>query len=340
MTREQLLIDTRGNYRRDIGRDEGEGTVRRHRFYLGKEVDEAARRVVLLEEVWAAAEKMWRSWRDRHGQRGPAVWDEATLPVAMAVARGEQEAEVGLPAWLRERLGRAGKESPGGRRLKNAGQASQAEADDEIRRYVLDLRRHLPFVRIRLADPAPEDRARARLLRESAALLEQGRLLLEQAGERMMTRPEEALHAELNLAADCGVVALHFTEDGIRIWGLYPWLSRVPGGTARGTVRRGRKAFGVYSADSPAVGPRPPATEGSVDSGAVALRPATVPWSEVTLWLAGRELKAEDSVDPPTVASRPLNPYPKAAAACSVDSGVAAIRPPAKRQKDRPPPTT
>src|SRR5436190_2088307 len=111
MPTEKLATDARGTYRRDLGWEEAEaGTFRQHRFYLGKDEGEAARRAGLLEQVWAGAERVWEFWKEQREvsmiSRTRHLWDEATLAVAMSVARGEAEIVIDVPGWLRECLTR------------------------------------------------------------------------------------------------------------------------------------------------------------------------------------------------------------------------------------------
>src|SRR4051794_17371213 len=108
--------DARGMYRRDIGwKPDGKGGYTQHRFYLGRDRDDALLRSLQLERVWVGVEKRWeRVGQPREGSprvywrlNGNRVyceggrstwlmpttprpaWDDVTLQVAQSVARGE-----------------------------------------------------------------------------------------------------------------------------------------------------------------------------------------------------------------------------------------------------------
>jgi hypothetical protein len=89
--REQLTRDNRGMYRKDLGfKTDDLGTVKQHRFYLGRDRSQALVRALQLESVWEAVGKVWQ--RDRQTAR--PLWDATTLSIASAVARGESRAVV------------------------------------------------------------------------------------------------------------------------------------------------------------------------------------------------------------------------------------------------------
>lgn len=91
--------DASGTFVRNIGwKQKGDGYVN-HRFYLGKEstgvtLAEAQIRVVRLEQCWGAVETRWQ--QDRLTPR--PVWDEFTLQIGSAVAKGETIVTVSPPA--------------------------------------------------------------------------------------------------------------------------------------------------------------------------------------------------------------------------------------------------
>src|SRR5436190_19429354 len=87
----KLATDSRGNYRRDLGRKaDGTGKPVQHRFYLGADRAAAAQRSAALERLWEAV--VARCGRLRPGER--PLWDAHSLAIGMAVARGDQTAEI------------------------------------------------------------------------------------------------------------------------------------------------------------------------------------------------------------------------------------------------------
>src|SRR6476646_3667276 len=88
----KLATDSRGNYRRDLGwKADGTGKPVQHRFYLGPDRAVAARRSAALGRLWEAV--VARCGRLRPGER--PLWDGHTLLIGMALARGEEAAEIG-----------------------------------------------------------------------------------------------------------------------------------------------------------------------------------------------------------------------------------------------------
>jgi hypothetical protein len=116
--------DARGMYRRDIGyKSDGKGRYSQHRFYLGRNRDEALLRSLQLEKVWKCVETRWeREGQPREGRprvcwgleggrlrvegrrltrpmptTPRVVWDDVSLQIAQAVARGEAMVRLTLP---------------------------------------------------------------------------------------------------------------------------------------------------------------------------------------------------------------------------------------------------
>ena len=117
MAKNILAQDSRGNYKRDLGReDDG----KQHRFYLGRDKTLAQRRSETLERLWELVEARWEGLRQRHAileekwrdevERGewqddmPTLdsmrskwqlvlegpsWDSVTLAIADAIRTGE-----------------------------------------------------------------------------------------------------------------------------------------------------------------------------------------------------------------------------------------------------------
>jgi hypothetical protein len=230
-----LTRDGRGNYRRDLGWEaHRENKYRQHRFYLGQDEAVAIQRNDRLQQVWAAAEAMSRRWRYKGCPPRP-IWDDATLSLAMAVARGETKVAIDAPPWLPEYQSSVDRYrevepgvwmelAPGGgpRRI------AQDRMDTTIARYYAELRTRLLFLVIAANDPKPEIRARERMRRDVTALFG--------AGERSRSQSEQSLGLELGLALGRPVRDLQFTDDGIRLeweeggWSTIPWA--VIGGLA------------------------------------------------------------------------------------------------------------
>lgn len=221
--------DLRGNFRRRIGWELVGGKLKQHQFYFGKDERVARERAELLETVWAGVERVWGATAyHRQSLSGRPIWDEATLAIAMTVARGEPEVAVDIPGWLRDYLGRAdqfenvpemidGKVESAFVERDRPLPANQERTDRIIAEYVATLRRHIPRPTIRLTDPAPEERERERIRNAGTAMTGMGRSLLDPIGESATTRPEQLLGTELSLALRNPLQGLVFAEDGIRV---------------------------------------------------------------------------------------------------------------------------
>jgi hypothetical protein len=84
----KIATDSRGNYRRDLGRKRSaEGKPRQQRFYLGRDFREATVRYLKLGNCWSAVEKRWQTERLTE----QPLWDVATLHIALCVSRGDAE---------------------------------------------------------------------------------------------------------------------------------------------------------------------------------------------------------------------------------------------------------
>jgi hypothetical protein len=87
----KIARTSRGDYRKELGWKAKEGGgYRQHAFVLGRDRAQAAIRVLQLEAVWEAVQQRWR--RDRTSER--PLWDDGTLAIAMAVAKGVRVAYV------------------------------------------------------------------------------------------------------------------------------------------------------------------------------------------------------------------------------------------------------
>lgn len=91
----KMAVDSRGNFRRDLGWEAKDGGYVQHRFYVGKDRAQAAIRVSRLERLWDAVERVWNEDRQQGRTAEPRpVWDVFTLSVGMAIAKGDETVEV------------------------------------------------------------------------------------------------------------------------------------------------------------------------------------------------------------------------------------------------------
>ena len=223
-----MTRDGRGNYRRDLGWEvHQENKYRQHRFYLGQNEAAAIQRSERLQQVWDAAEAIWKQWRYKGSPPRP-LWDEATLSLAMSVARGETEVAIDVPPWLREYQGSRDRyrevepgvwmESAPGTGLQRS---TQDRMDATVTRYYAELRTHLLFLTIRATDTKAERRALERVQKTVTALFRKS--------EQPRVEPEKALWLELGLALGNEVRNLRFTNRGISVewmeagWFTIPW---------------------------------------------------------------------------------------------------------------------
>ena len=99
--REEVGRDTEGRYRRYLGWKQGNGRLVQHLFRLGRDKEQAERRNRRLEELWACVEARHGRLRDNNETTdATARWDEVTLSIGAAVARGENVCTVALPSWV------------------------------------------------------------------------------------------------------------------------------------------------------------------------------------------------------------------------------------------------
>jgi hypothetical protein len=77
--------DSTGTYRRDMGWKPTEKGFAQHRFYLGRDKQQAELRAMRLERLWELVEARWK--REQRTER--PVWDSVTLAIGQAIARGE-----------------------------------------------------------------------------------------------------------------------------------------------------------------------------------------------------------------------------------------------------------
>jgi integrase len=98
----ELGTDTKGVYRRYIGWKEGnsERPVQ-HLFRLGRDKERASAANARLEQLWGAVVERWRRWRAANVEC-PAcpLWDDTTLAIGAAVAKGESACVLQPPERL------------------------------------------------------------------------------------------------------------------------------------------------------------------------------------------------------------------------------------------------
>lgn len=144
----QFSTDSRGNFQRDLGWKATETGFSQPRFYLGKKHSEAAINVLRLERAWLAVETRWQKMRARQAEgfvwddeTPRPLWDETTLRIGQAIARGELVVRLDLPTGLRD----------GTSELTLQMSSS----------WLLELQDDFGMVRLELADQAKQDLADA-----------------------------------------------------------------------------------------------------------------------------------------------------------------------------------
>jgi hypothetical protein len=134
-----LSRDSRGNWRRqNLGKVWKDGGWRGQTFYLGRDYAAARQRVVTLEKLWSVVAADWQKSR-----RTPCpCWDEVSLSIATAVARGDQEVRLAVPGEVRETAAAFGE-----------------EATKCVGMWLRGLQEAYPFVKLGLADRELDGRA-------------------------------------------------------------------------------------------------------------------------------------------------------------------------------------
>ncbi len=193
--KEEPTRDARGMYRRDIGwKPDDKGGYAQHRFYLGRDRGEALLRCLQLERAWQAVERRWE--RDRRA--GRPVWDDLTLQIAQAVARGEAVVRLAPPRrplslddYLSELHGLAPAD-PATEPLPASSPGGVAEAYRWLRereyragaaRWLQDLQRDFPFARLELADEVIQSDGEQALGEERREAVAKARRVLESEGQ-------------------------------------------------------------------------------------------------------------------------------------------------------------
>lgn len=82
--------DKKGNYKRDLGKKVSGSP---HRFYLGKDPDQAEQRKQRLESVWASIEAQAESPEN-------AFWTDASIQIGIAIGKGENSVRLAPPLPL------------------------------------------------------------------------------------------------------------------------------------------------------------------------------------------------------------------------------------------------
>jgi hypothetical protein len=99
MARKQTLgQDAEGRFRRSIGwRVSGDKTVQ-HLFRLGKDETQAKLANIRLEQLWNGVAARWKRLKDEDRAETPApVWDETTLAIGQAIAKGDTSCAIFPP---------------------------------------------------------------------------------------------------------------------------------------------------------------------------------------------------------------------------------------------------
>lgn len=101
MPKKILASTDRGDAKVDVGwKKNGTGFIQ-HRFYLGGDKTEAAIRKARLVQLWEFVEARWKRDHPFTPTAGP-VWDDTTLHIAKAVAKGQTKIAVPVPTELPE----------------------------------------------------------------------------------------------------------------------------------------------------------------------------------------------------------------------------------------------
>lgn len=132
MAKKILSQDDRGRFQRDIGLEpNGNGGYKAHRFKLGSDRQAAVVRSYQLEAVWKAICKR----HEREPETPRPVWDETTVEIGKAVARGDVVVKLPVPAWLEQDM-------------------PEAEA---VVSWLHDLQADFPMVRLQIQDQARQE---------------------------------------------------------------------------------------------------------------------------------------------------------------------------------------
>src|SRR4051794_679252 len=87
--------DSKGRYVRSKGHEKKpSGLIEQHKFILGKDRADAEVRFLRLDAVWDAVEKRWLLGGRKTDR---PYWDNVSLKIGLAVARGEET--VTFSAW-------------------------------------------------------------------------------------------------------------------------------------------------------------------------------------------------------------------------------------------------
>src|ERR1019366_5495073 len=93
MVKKLTLDDRTGLFRRDLGKKENGG---QHRFYLGRDESRARIASQRLQDLWDAVE------RSRKALNLQPAWDDTTLAIGQAIARGDFLCRLEIPDWLKK----------------------------------------------------------------------------------------------------------------------------------------------------------------------------------------------------------------------------------------------
>src|SRR5947209_4991760 len=86
----ELGRDSGGRFRRYLGWKLGNGErLVQHLFRLGKDEVQAKIRNRRLEQLWDCIVARWKGWKTQGGSEPCPLWDDETLAMGMAIARGD-----------------------------------------------------------------------------------------------------------------------------------------------------------------------------------------------------------------------------------------------------------
>lgn len=99
--KEELGKDTEGRYRRYLGWKQGNGRPIQHLFRLGRDEAQAKAANYRLEQLWDAVVARWRRWKADGKTDDPCpLWDDATLAIGHAIAKGQSTCTLYPPEGL------------------------------------------------------------------------------------------------------------------------------------------------------------------------------------------------------------------------------------------------
>jgi hypothetical protein len=183
MAKLTLSKDVRGNFKKDLGwkpvtKDGGEIGFIQQQFYLGRDHAQALLRSLALDGVWDGIVKRWqRDWLTPW-----PVWDEITLQIGSAVARGDERAVL---------------------RVTDTELAAEHEADPAAAvAWLQGLQDDFPGVRLALENERVQSEGRRHWEDMAKRLEEEGGQKLAQAARVVRKPTGQTLHQALDAYAE------------------------------------------------------------------------------------------------------------------------------------------